>query len=598
MILKMKRFVFTLLLTACSLWIIATYADAKSARVNDVKIDVLVNDSGWADITEVWDIDAISDLTEWYLVETNLGDIEISNFGVFENGKDFNFEGEWDVDRSIEDKAYKCGYVTRDDGYELCWGLGTMGHHVFTVRYTLSNFIKAFDDADGFNHMFVAKGLSFYPEKVSVTIKLAGKELTKSNTRVWSFGHRGEIWVKSGKVEAYTIEPFVSESSMIIMVRFDKKLLNPANHEEGSFDVMRNAALEYSDYGTPTAIDEFFGKIERVDAKCELWLCEFLHDNDWGSSIYTLFKVVRFLILFISGILLFVYGGPYMMYVFTLKPLRIYLYRLHYLGNGKPNLYRDVPFNGNIAKCNYVHEGLSYKIQSHPERITAAMVLRLVQRRVFSLARETNKKGELVMILQVNDWIDYSNNKDESTLEKSLFDIIKAAAGQDNRLQSNELKAWGTESDNRKQLYKWQQALKKCQSFTIKDKYEIQKLYGLKQFLKDFTLINERGMVEVNLWNEYLVFATVFGIADQVRQDFKKVCPEYFEMTKDVISPDEIDSSTETLSDFSLILWTSVNMSSYHSRPVSSDSSWGGGGGSSWGGGGGFSGGGSGGGGR
>ena len=60
---------------------------------------------------------------------------------------------------------------------------------------------------------------------------------------------------------------------------------------------------------------------------------------------------------------------------------------------------------------------------------------------------------------------------------------------------------------------------------------EMMNLMGLKKFLEEFTLIEERGMVEVNLWNEYLVYALLFGISEKVMKDFKETCPEYFKMS-------------------------------------------------------------------
>ena len=53
-------------------------------------------------------------------------------------------------------------------------------------------------------------------------------------------------------------------------------------------------------------------------------------------------------------------------------------------------------------------------------------------------------------------------------------------------------------------------------------------LAGLMMFyiLKDFTLIKERQPIEVSLWNEYLMFAQMFGIADEVAKQFKELYPE------------------------------------------------------------------------
>ena len=52
------------------------------------------------------------------------------------------------------------------------------------------------------------------------------------------------------------------------------------------------------------------------------------------------------------------------------------------------------------------------------------------------------------------------------------------------------------------------------------------KMKGLKNFLKEFTLIDKREAIEVTLWEEYLMYAQIFGIADKVAAQFKKLYPE------------------------------------------------------------------------
>ncbi len=51
-------------------------------------------------------------------------------------------------------------------------------------------------------------------------------------------------------------------------------------------------------------------------------------------------------------------------------------------------------------------------------------------------------------------------------------------------------------------------------------------MVGLKKYLDEFTLIAEREITEVSLWKEYMIYATLFGIADKVINQFKQVYPE------------------------------------------------------------------------
>ena len=49
-----------------------------------------------------------------------------------------------------------------------------------------------------------------------------------------------------------------------------------------------------------------------------------------------------------------------------------------------------------------------------------------------------------------------------------------------------------------------------------------------RNFLSDFTLSGERGTADVSLWKDYLIYAQLFGIADKVAKQFKKLYPEGF----------------------------------------------------------------------
>ena len=56
------------------------------------------------------------------------------------------------------------------------------------------------------------------------------------------------------------------------------------------------------------------------------------------------------------------------------------------------------------------------------------------------------------------------------------------------------------------------------------DKYaqDQKELLGLWKYLKDYSLIKDRYPIEISIWNEYLVFASLFGIADKVAKEFKE----------------------------------------------------------------------------
>ncbi len=112
----------------------------------------------------------------------------------------------------------------------------------------------------------------------------------------------------------------------------------------------------------------------------------------------------------------------------------------------------------------------------------------------------------------------------------------------------------------------------------IQDKWR-----AFKKYMEDFSLLNEREIPEIALWENYLVYATAFGIADKVIKQLKIVYPQYYSdgnVTSDYVTMSMLSNSS---------FYNSFNsISSATSSSFSSGS----------GGGGGFSGGGGGGGGR
>ena len=531
------------------------------SEVDSLRINVELRDDGAAVVTETWRINVSDDISEWYLVADNMGRMTIEDLRVSdETGDEYLNEGEWNVNRSRARKAGRCGLVTKSDGYEICWGVGSSGWHTYTVRYLLTGLVKGHEDMDGFNHMFVTRDLGSSPQSIVLTIGKPGQVLTTENTKVWAFGFRGEIHVEDGAVIARTTEPFTRRSALIAMVGFEKGLFHPVITEERTFEEVRERAMEGSDYHEP-------------------------EEEDDGGFWYGL--------LIGLGVILSVFVSVKVI-VKTVRRKR------ELLGGRMKDVawFRDAPLNGDLKKSGNILLAFSGNTMLERQNLIAAYITRLFYRGAFEIVPQPGKSKPLMKMRSVE--IDGAEDTYSDTgLEAELYSFIKEAAGEDGVLQKNELKRWA--DSHGKRLYNWgQKALSGATTiWTIKPE-DARQVFGLRRYLKDFTMIKDRGVVEVKLWNNYLIFATLYGIADQVMKDFRKVCPEYFSLS----------SAAELLDDdmTTLVIWNMINMTSrnfntaavtYETSRSNSGSSWGGGGGmSSWGGGGGFSGGGSGGGGR
>lgn len=117
-----------------------------------------------------------------------------------------------------------------------------------------------------------------------------------------------------------------------------------------------------------------------------------------------------------------------------------------------------------------------------------------------------------------------SGDFEKTELEQELYDLLKIAAGSNNIIDNKELKIWSR--SHKSVLEIWH---KKLLSSTTNDnlKLEAEALLGLKKFLLDYSLIDERRHIEVKLWEHYLIYAQLLGISDEVNKQFSKIYPDY-----------------------------------------------------------------------
>ena len=526
-----------------------------SPRLNDLNIRVELCPNGDARITEVRQMNIDSEGTECYIVLGNLNGSEVSDLRVTdETGAEYENVGKWDIERSRSWKEGKCGIVTKRDGYELCWGLGDSGNRTYTTSYVVSNLLRGYSDSDGFNYMFVAEGLNPRPSHVKVTIVPEGAtdasamaadsaaiSFTEENAGVWGFRYRGDVRFEDGAIVAETSEPFTSGSAMIVMARFDKGIFSPSVTNDESFDEVVDRAFEGSDYEDE---DEF-----------SFW------------------EVLGFLLVFILFPLLLLFGYLYYVWRARRKVTKDLLW------------FREIPQGGNLQWANDVQNAYKY-FNTDYNNLLSACILRLIDKGAITIDKTLNNKGKTVQHFVIHE---LPEKDQQPRLLQMIHEIFQKAAGNDTVLEPKELKTWMKNSYNQSVTDSFIQTLHTKSSIYQfrKQLPEVRQLFGLKKFLKEFSLLDERHVQEVALWKDYMIYATLFGIADQVIKDMKKINPDYFNM--DQVAQQMADDLT--LPTIYSTLRSSTTRAAMSKAEREARAS-GRGGSVSWGGGGGFSGGG------
>ena len=555
----MKRFqLFWAVLLPLVLW---GQPAAAQNKVHDVDITVTLATDGSAQVREVWDM-TLSRGTEVYLGRENLGDIRILDLTVSdETGTTYKTDRSWDTERSFDGKKNHCGLNSIAGGYEICWGIGEYGHRTYTVDYTLTNLVKSLDDYDMIHYQFYTPN-DFRGEHVKVTLEKPGFVMD-TLTRIWAFGYDGYIWREDGKVIAESENPLDPANSVIVLMRFDKGTFASESVQERPFQVVLDKALEGA--GNP---EEYVPK--------------------WKERLYSILGMLFSIFLLAIPIL------PVVARVLMRRKQKKNAFGTTRLDSIPWS--REMPYGGDILK-NYFVITNAPALKVKKNSVASAMILHMLQAGCLE-ARRDLASGKVSIY--------FKENADFTQLdrtEETLWSMMYEASGENHILEEKEFSKWARSHSSR--LYNWTTGVNaaglsslrkgnyyKGNKFTTSGQTENRKIVGFKKFLEDATLVKERSTPEVTLWRDYLIFASLVGIADKVAKELKDIDPVLFERACSM-GYNEMSRVIYLSDSYSNVLSTYARpASTYSGGSLGGFSRSGGGGHSSFGGGGGFSGGG------
>lgn len=470
-------------------------------NVEKIDISVSIRDDGSARIIQKWTGEFDSGTENYVPIATD--GIEISDFKVSDSGGEYENIGTWDVQADFDEKKRKCGINETADGIELCFGISEYGRHEYEFEYVVSGFIKSYSDYDGTNFMFINPNMSTFPTGGNVDISLEnGAELDAGNAAIWAFGYEGQIEFSNGGISAYTTSDLNGDNSMIIMLRLNKGIIFPEKEEYGSFEDVKDEAFQGSDYG----YDEYSA------------------GDDEGGILET---VIGFIILF---------GIP----ALIVLVIRFFVKRKREIKKfyNEAGYYRDVPNGGNIEISHYLAQ--TFDVAAEESLIIGALMLSMINKGCI----EPETEESIGFFGKVKQSVNMLLKSEPNTnIEKRLYGVLTAAAGSDGILQEKELEKYAYK--NPKTINGIIDAAKEngetafsaeggfsggaggcIGNLSEKGKEELSQVMGLKKYLDEFSLISEREIKETVIWQDYMVYATLFGIADKVIKQFENVYPE------------------------------------------------------------------------
>jgi uncharacterized membrane protein YgcG len=258
----------------------------------------------------------------------------------------------------------------------------------------------------------------------------------------------------------------------------------------------------------------------------------------------------------------------------------IYVWRARKKVNKDLLWYRDIPLKGNLQQANDMLNAYRY-FGTDYNNLLSACILKLIDMGAISIEQTLNSKGKTEQNFVIHELQNYA---DQPLLLRKIHSMFKTAAGEDTVLEPKELRSSMRSSKNESITDSFMNTLHTKTSISYyKERFDdVRQVFGLKKFLKEFSLLDERHVNEVTLWKDYMIYATLFGIADQVIKDMKKINPEYFNM--DQVAAQMANDTTLPMIYSTLHSGTSRAVANKAAREARASghgghSSWGGGGG-------------------
>lgn len=572
----MKKIIAGLLL--CISFLSLQNVKASDIEIDNIDIQATLQEDGSALFQETWDM-YVDEGTEVYKVFDNMKESQVELLSVENDLKQRYTYKDWDVDLPKEQKDGHYGLIKEDDHYEICFGIGDYGKRTYTFKYKITNFVKQYSHDQGFNYAFLSD-MSTTPKHVKVTLKSA-HDFNKQNSQIYGFGYHGQVNFQSGKVVLETTSALPDKGKVQLLMRIDNGTFAKASIQQTDFQDILDEAIKGSDYDQQKSNQGYASAYKE--------------DYTWLYVIGGIGAGVFLLCMLYCGYKYKVSKSKYMFVDHSDMPT----YK-------DVDMFRDIPCSKDIFEFYYLSKKLGI-LDDERSGLMSAILLRWIQKGDIQFEKTETKS--LGIFKKEGFRIDL--NKDivcTNELEEKILDYFKQASGSNGVLETKEFEKWCTRNYSKiddffdevdsymDDKYRQSQLLKTdvinvrylgkdfpndIEVYDLRVKEEMKHILGLKKFLEEMSYIHEKEVIEVKMWEEYLIFASILGIADQVEKQLGRLCPTFNE-----------ESSLDTLYTMHM-----VHMFSYNSMMASMNASRssGFGGSSSFGGGGSFSGGGGGG---
>lgn len=556
------RFFSILIFAFIMLIMFSTEAHAGSQKLNSLEYKVTLNKDGSADITEIWDVTASETNTLFKTFKTyssETGMYEFSNVKVKDASKGYTYR-EIDEQQYHVDPGCYYGLKTNATTFEIAWNIGadsTTLRKTYEISYKVKDAIQNGKDCAQFYWQFIAKDNTMRAQNVSATITLPQSMETETECKMFAHGPLyGTIHQTAPKIVVAKIP------ELDINTMFEVRIVMPdgifTNSKTSSTLTLASVLEEEGEWADQANKER--GKIEAQKKLIKIVnVCIYILDLFF---VYCLIKAIK-------------------THIKTKKEYQI----------GTIEYFRDIPYeNATPGECIFMRKGqvsyydssnlimatiLNFHLKGIVELVefgedTVIVVkfnapelatLKDEEKEIYNLLKNVarDRNTDKITFDNISNYIEEEYRREVPRLE-AINGIVKREEIKRGMIDQKAFSSIGLGGAMfificfggmmmmpllaqypeiilsltiaviiLLVLLCVKSATKGIKKYTLQGSIEKEQWKGLEKFMKDYSRIDERGPMDIILWEHYLVFAAALDVADDLLKELKIVYPQFEE---------------------------------------------------------------------
>lgn len=569
---NLKKIVLVLIFMILNIILLSPKAQASgNLYLNKLEFYANINSDGSMNVTEIWDIDISNTNTLYKTFKTDREKYSgIQNVEVIEitNGqnKKMNKTNEllWHLDK---DSYY--GLKNDNGDFEIAWGVGLDNGketRKYKISYKVNDMISKYNDYAELYWQFIGEDFEIDAKKITATINLPEKVKNKEDIKVW--GHtedlNGEIYATDSDKIEFEINNFISGKYVEIRTLFPTELINEANKLYNK-EILGAAIKEETKW-----VDEANAKRRQRDSQ-NLIITLVVTLVSVALGTYSIKKAIK-----LSNEVKenkkykSTYSGEYFRDIprENATPAQaLHIYKETITGFSENDIGKIISSTLlDLSLKKYIN--FNVEKENKKEKITIEIInenieqLSSDEKVVFEFLQKACEDNKKITVKELEKYIKKLENGKIIALKIELNHCTKEELVKEKIYDLEEEKKYKKYTSENSlciiimfiaimgffilmqqaniigiailvmliiseivALQINQKSIKKINVYTQKGINEKKQWKDLRKYMKDFSRLNEREIPEIIIWEKFLVFATVFNIADKVLEQLKIVYP-------------------------------------------------------------------------